>query len=60
MKRGEEKKKRRRRREGEEEEEEEGKEDFRYGLLWFCMDLYGIDSWILDLVLCLGFCYEKF
>ena len=48
------------RRREEEEEEEEGKEYLRYGLLWFCMDLYGMDSWILNLVLCLGFCYEKF
>ena len=39
----------------EEKEEEEGQEDFKYGLLWVCMD-----SWILGLVLCLGFFYEKF
>ena len=41
-----------------------------YGFVWIamvlsrflniCMDLYGMDSWILDLVLCLGFYYEKF
>ena len=31
-----------------------------YGFVNICMDLYGMDSWILDLVLCLGFCYEKF
>ena len=46
-----------------------------YGLLWLCMDFYGfvwitmglyrfvnfcMDSWILGLVLGLGFCYEKF
>ena len=29
------------RRREEEEEEEEGEEDFRYGLLWVCMDCYG-------------------
>ena len=29
----------------EEEEEEEGEENFRYGLLWFGMDLYGL-LWI--------------
>ena len=26
-----------------------------YGFVNICMDLYGMDSWILDLVLCLGF-----
>ena len=26
-------------------EEEEGEENFRYGLLWFCMNLYGL-LWI--------------
>ena len=31
-----------------------------YGFVNICMDLYGMDSWIHDLVLCLGFCYEKF
>ena len=31
-----------------------------YGFVNICMDLYGMDSWILDLVLCLGFFYEKF
>ena len=36
-----------------------------YGLVWITMSLYGfvnfcMDSWILDLVLCLGFCDEKF
>ena len=36
-----------------------------YGLVWITMGLYGfvnfcMDSWILDLVLCLRFCYEKF
>ena len=31
-----------------------------YGFVNICMDLYGMDSWILDLVLCLGFCYKKF
>ena len=31
-----------------------------YGFLNIFMDLYGMDSLILDLVLCLGFCYEKF
>ena len=49
----------------EEEEEEEGEEDFMYGLVWITMGLYGfvnfcMDSWNLDPVLCLGFCYEKF
>ena len=46
-----------------------------YGFVWICMDCYGfvwitiglygfvnfcMDSWILDLVLCLGFFYKKF
>ena len=31
-----------------------------YGIVNIYMDLYGMDSWILDLVLCLGFFYEKF
>ena len=31
-----------------------------YGFVNICMDLYGMDSWILDPVLCLGFSYEKF
>ena len=31
-----------------------------YGFVNICMDLYGMDSWILDQVLCLGFCYENF
>ena len=31
-----------------------------YGFVNICMDLYSMDSWILDLVLCLGFFYEKF
>ena len=31
-----------------------------YGFVNICMDLYGMDSWILDLVLCLRFFYEKF
>ena len=35
LKRGEEEKKRKKRR----RKGEEGEEDFRYGLLWFCMDL---------------------
>ena len=28
--------------------------------VWIAMALYGMDSWILDLVFCLRFCYEKF
>ena len=28
-------------------EEEEGEEDFRYGLLWVCMDCYGF-VWICE------------
>ena len=36
-----------------------------YGFVGITMGLYGFvnfcrDSWILSLVLCLGFCYEKF
>ena len=31
-----------------------------YGFVNICMDLYGMDSWIFDLVLCPGFFYEKF
>ena len=31
-----------------------------YGFVNICMNLYGMDSWIIDLVPCLGFCYEKF
>ena len=31
-----------------------------YRYVNICMDLYGMDSWILDLVLCLRFFYEKF
>ena len=36
-----------------------------YGFVWITMGLYGfvnfcMDSWILGLVICLGFCYEKF
>ena len=49
------------RRREEEEEEEEGEEN----QVWITMGLYGfvnfcMDSWILGLLLCLGFCYEKF
>ena len=31
-----------------------------YGFVWIFEHLYGMDSWILNLVLCLGFCYKKF
>ena len=31
-----------------------------YRFVNICMDLFCMDSWILDLVLCLGFCYKKF
>ena len=31
-----------------------------YEFMNICMDFYGMDSWILDLVLCLGFHYENF
>ena len=40
-------KKGREKRREEEEEEEEGEEDFRYGLLWVCMDFYGF-VWICE------------
>ena len=64
MKRGEDKKKRKKKK-----EKWISGMDY-YGFVWIvmvlyrfvniCMDLYGMDSWILDLVLCLGFYYEKF
>ena len=59
MKRGEEKKKRKKKK-----EKRISGIDY-YGLVWITMGLYGfvnfcMDSWILDPVLCLGFCYDKF
>ena len=59
MKKGEEKKKRKKKN----EKRISGMDC--YGFIWITMGLYGfvnfcMDSWILSLVLCLGFCYEKF
>ena len=52
---------------GEEEKKRKKKKEKRisgmdcYGFVWICEHLYGfLDSWILDLVLCLRFFYEKF
>ena len=56
---------------GEEKKKRKNKKEKRisgmdcYGFVWITMGLYGfvnfcMDSWILGLVLCLGFCYEKF
>ena len=46
---------------GEEKRRRKGRRRRRRGFqVWIAMDLYGMDSWILDLILCLGFCYEKF
>ena len=54
VKRGEEKKKRKKKK-----EKRISRMDC-YGFVNICMNLYGMDSWILDLVLCLRFFYEKF
>ena len=61
MKRGEEKKKKKKKRKGMDCMGLYG----LHGFVWITMGLYGIvnfcmDFWILGLVLCLGFCYEKF